>query len=279
MDILIRELTSLDDYRACEGLQRQVWSMDSELDVVPLHLLATAQRNGGLLLGAFHGTELVGFVFGFPGLTAEGTQKHCSHMMGVASNYRGLGIGYRLKLAQREFALDQGHVLVTWTYDPLESRNANLNIGKLGAVCRAYIRDYYGPMTDGLNVGLPSDRFQVEWWIASHRVGRRLADGAVVPSGADLPQAIVAGRSSDGLRAPGPLTLDCDAASVAVEIPSDYQEIKAVDPVLALRWREVTRQVFERYFADGRAVVGFVHEHVRGESRSYYVLGVYEGEA
>ena len=278
MDILIRELTSLDDYRACEGLQRQVWSMGSELDVVPLHLLATAQRNGGLLLGAFHGTELVGFVFGFPGLTAEGTQKHCSHMMGVASNYRGLGIGYRLKLAQREFALDQGHILMTWTYDPLESRNANLNIGKLGAVCRAYIRDYYGPMTDGLNVGLPSDRFQAEWWITSDRVRSRLGDGVVVPPAADLAQAIAASRTLDGFRAPGPLMLDCDAPSVAVEIPSDYQEIKAVDPVLALRWREATRQVFERYFGDGRAVVGFVHQRVGGELRSFYVLGMYDGE-
>jgi predicted GNAT superfamily acetyltransferase len=279
MDIAIRELTSLDDYRACEGLQRQVWSMDSDLDVVPLHLLATAQRNGGLLLGAFQGSELVGFVFGFPGLTADGTLKHCSHMMGVASKYRGLGIGYSLKLAQREFALSQGHVLVTWTYDPLESRNANLNINKLGAVCRAYIRDYYGPMTDGLNVGLPSDRFQVEWWITRDRVSSRLGDGIVVPSGADLAQAIAASRTLDGLRAPGPLTLDSDAPLVAVEIPSDYQEIKTVDAVLALRWREATRQVFERYFADGRAVVGFVHERVGGESRSFYVLGVYDGEA
>jgi predicted GNAT superfamily acetyltransferase len=277
IDITIRELTSLDDYRACESLQRQVWSMDSDLDVVPLHLLATVQRNGGLLLGAFHGAQLVGFVFGFPGIAADGTQKHCSHMMGVASRYRGFGIGYSLKLAQREFALDQGHVLVTWTYDPLESRNANLNISKLGAFCRAYIRDYYGRMTDGLNVGLPSDRFQVEWRIASDRVRRRLEHGVVRLSGAELPQAIVAGRSSDGLRAPGPLTLDCDAPSLAVEIPSDYQEIKAVDPVLALRWREATRQIFERYFEDGRAVIGFVHEDVRGESRSFYVLGVYEG--
>jgi predicted GNAT superfamily acetyltransferase len=168
---------------------------------------------------------------------------------------------------------------VTWTYDPLESRNANLNINKLGAVCRAYIRDYYGPMTDGLNVGLPSDRFQVEWWITRDRVSSRLGDGIVVPSGADLAQAIAASRTLDGLRAPGPLTLDSDAPWVAVEIPSEYQEIKTVDAVLALRWREATRQVFERYFADGRAVVGFVHERVGGESRSFYVLGVYDGEA
>jgi predicted GNAT superfamily acetyltransferase len=205
--------------------------------------------------------------------------KHCSHMMGVASGYRGLGIGYSLKLAQREFALKQGHVLVTWTYDPLESRNANLNIGKLGAVCRAYSRDYYGPMTDGLNVGPASDRFPVEWWIASDRVCSRLKDGAEVRSGADLPQAIATSRTLGGLRAPGSLMLDSNAPLVAVEIPSDYQEIKAADPALALRWREATRVAFERYFADGRAVVEFVHERVGEDSRSYYMLGMLDGEA
>jgi predicted GNAT superfamily acetyltransferase len=277
-DVTIRELTSLDDFRTCEDLQRQVWSMDSDLDVVPLHLLATAQRNGGLLLGAFEGAELVGFVFGFPGLTAEGTPKHCSHMMGVAARYRGLGIGYRLKLAQRKYALEQGHDLVTWTYDPLESRNANLNVCKLGVVCRKYIRDYYGPMTDGLNVGLPSDRFQVEWWIASDRVRSRLLQGVGPVSAVDLPQATATFLTNKGLRAPGPLTLDWEDPSIGVEVPADYQEIKAVDPALALNWREATREVFERFFAEGWAVVGFAHERVGGDARSFYVLETLEGE-
>ena len=101
-------LNTVDDFRACEALQQQVWAMPDNLEVVPLHLLVTVQRNGGLLLGAFDGDDLVGFVFGFPGVSSNGKLKHCSHLMGVASSHRSRGVGYKLKLAQRELVLDQG---------------------------------------------------------------------------------------------------------------------------------------------------------------------------
>ncbi|MGD9316090.1 MAG: GNAT family N-acetyltransferase, partial [Anaerolineae bacterium] len=131
MNVLIRPLESIAEFHACEALQRRVWVLPDDLEVVPLHLLLTAQRNGGLVLGAFDGGELVGFLFGFPAYDQDGRPKHCSHMMGVDPDCQGAGIGYQLKLAQREFALAQGLDLVTWTYDPLESRNAYLNIHKL----------------------------------------------------------------------------------------------------------------------------------------------------
>jgi chorismate synthase len=136
MDIVIRSLETVAEYHACESLQHQVWAMPDDLEVVPLHILMPVQSHGGLLLGAFDGDALVGFVFGYLGMTQEGALKHCSHMMGVAPVYQSAGIGYQLKRAQREHALAQGHDLVTWTYDPLQSRNAYLNIRKLGAVCR-----------------------------------------------------------------------------------------------------------------------------------------------
>ena len=141
--------------------------MPDGLEVLPVHLMVAVPRNGGLLLGAFDGDDLVGYVFGFPGITAGGKLKHCSHMMGVAPGCQVRGIGYQLKLAQREHLLARGCDLVTWTYDPLASRNAYLNLAKLGVVCRTYLQDYYGPMTDGLNAGLPADRLQVDWWIGS----------------------------------------------------------------------------------------------------------------
>jgi predicted GNAT superfamily acetyltransferase len=121
------------------------------------------------VLGAFEGECLVAFIFGFlgtdeaaPGRPALARLKHCSHQLGVLPDYQNQGIGYRLKLAQRDFVLKQGVRLVTWTYDPLESRNARLNIAKFGAVRRTCLREPYGVMTGALNAGVPADRLQVD---------------------------------------------------------------------------------------------------------------------
>jgi predicted GNAT superfamily acetyltransferase len=195
MPIEIRPIRTLDEYRAVERIQRVVWG-HGDLDVVPDHLLVTMQRNGGLVLGAFEvlpeeGPEeepgeredrLIGFALGFVGLSSGGQVKHCSHMVGVDPAYQNRDVGYRLKLAQREHVLAQGIDLITWTFDPLESRNARLNFHKLGATCNTYLRDLYGHMRDELNVGLPSDRFQVDWHIASAHVAGRLHGDRAGPS-------------------------------------------------------------------------------------------------
>jgi len=166
---------------------------------------------------------------------------------------------------------------VTWTYDPLESINAALNIGKLGVVCNTYFRDLYGEMEDGLNVGLSTDRFQVEWWITSQRVAHRLASGgyrpsldAVLESGAQLLNPATA--RPDGLVRPSPAPPEPTAEAVLVEIPAHLQAIKAADIELARQWRVQTRELFEGCFAAGYTVTEFisqVHDDLR---RSYYVL-------
>jgi predicted GNAT superfamily acetyltransferase len=272
MEISIRSLSSPDEYIACEDLQRSVWAMPDDLEVVPLHLLVAVQRSGGLLLGAFDGSELVGFVFGLTGLAKGGKVKHYSHMMGVAPGYQSAGIGYRLKLAQRGFVLSQGIDLVTWTYDPLESRNAYLNIHKLGAVSRTYIRDCYGPLTDGLSAGLPSDRLQADWWIASAGTEQRQTRTAATPHAKDVFQVNETGRTVTGLLTPGVLRLDTGTPLVQVEIPADYQSIKGADSDLALAWRHATREVFEFYFAADYSVVDFHSRLVEETRRSFYVL-------
>lgn len=187
MSVEIRPIHTHAEYRAVEQLQREVWGLP-EIDIVPDHLLLTAQKNGGLVLGAFdtppglESQQLVGFVFGFPGLLPDGRVKHCSHMAGVAPAYQNRNVGYLLKLAQRDHVLAQGLDLITWTFDPLESRNAYLNFHKLGVTCRTYLRELYGRMRDGLNFSLPSDRFQVDWHIASAHVAGRLASAPTVPT-------------------------------------------------------------------------------------------------
>lgn len=282
--LTIRPLESHADYLAAENLQRAVWP-GSDADLVPRHLLSTAAQNGGLVLGAFDGETLVGFVFGFLG--AEGDNngrpamtrlKHCSHMLGVLPEYRDQHVGYRLKLAQREFVLKQGVRLITWTYDPLESRNAHLNIARLGAVCRTYKRDVYGPMSDALNAGLPSDRFQVDWWITSNRVRERLEGGraalnleSFTSTGAPT---LNPGRVSeaDGLLHPAEGFQKPDGAFALVEIPYNFQAIKVYDLRLARAWRYHIREVFELAFSTGYLVTDFFVESQAGRLRSFYAL-------
>ena len=268
----IRSVRTIDELRACEELQLQAWHMPDYREVVPLHLLVAGQKAGGLLLAALDGARVLGFVFGFPGLTRDGRSFHYSHMMAVAPDQQGRGIGWQLKCAQREAILAQGLDRICWTYDPLEARNAHLNVAKLGAVCRTYLRDLYGPMTDGLNAGLPSDRFQVDWWLASDRVKERLAGRGGADLAAPGAWALAGEETAGGLRAPGSPNLDAGEARVGVEIPANYQAVKAADPALALAWRLATRQALEACFAAGYRVVEMAGTRTVPGGRAYYIL-------
>lgn len=282
-DIEIRPLRTVEEARQCEELQRLAWGMD-DLEVVPLSMLITAAKNGGQLLGAYEGGRLIGFTFGFlgarsaqqPGLPVRHRLKLCSHMTAVLPEYRDRGIGYALKLAQRDHALDLGLDLVTWTYDPLEGRNAALNIGKLGAVCNTYLRNIYGEMNDALNAGLPTDRFQVDWWIASQRVKIRLSGQRprlsydLVTSGGAQTLSLAA-FASDGT--PWPSAWEQPTGlMVLVEIPANFQAIKRHDIALAHAWRQHARDLFEACFAAGYIVTDFLHETVAGWPRNFYIL-------
>lgn len=277
--ITIRPLQTIEEYRAVEGLQREVWGLE-DVEIVPDHVLLTAQKNGGVVLGAFQvaleegGEErLVGFVFGFVGLTSDGRPKHCSHIAGVIPSFQNQNVGHRLKLAQREYVLSQGLDLVTWTFDPLESRNARLNFHKLGVTCNTYVRDLYGRMRDELNVGLPSDRFQVDWHVASARVAARLAGGWTGPSLSALqaegvPVVNPVRPGGDALPRPPQAVLPIEGERLLVQIPARFQAVKSADLGLALAWREQTRSIFEAAFARGYVATDLLFE----AGQSYYLL-------
>ncbi|MBI5840575.1 MAG: GNAT family N-acetyltransferase [Chloroflexi bacterium] len=263
-----------------EDLQRAVWP-GSETDVVPAHMLITAVHNGGLVLGAFSEEKIIGFVFGFPGLesTPDGPRaKHCSHMMGIHPSHRDSGVGFALKRAQWQMVRHQGLDHVTWTYDPLLSRNAYLNIAKLGAVCTTYRRAEYGEMRDGLNAGLPSDRFQVDWWINTRRVERRLGKRSrptlklthIARSGLH-PLYSLQYRTDDLPRPPEHLP-PLEDRLLVVEIPDDFLALKSIDFALARDWRFFTRELFEAAFAASYIVTDFVFDRAEGKPRSLYVL-------
>jgi len=199
--IHIESLTELAQFDRCVELQLAVWGY-SDGDLIPRRMFLIASRIGGQVLGAFDGDRIVGFAMGLPAYRNGHPYLH-SHMVGVLAEYRNAGIGRQLKLAQREDALARGFELMEWTFDPLEIKNAHLNISKLGAISRRYQRDFYGPSSSPLQGGLPTDRVYAEWWLRSERVTRVLAGEAPVIEATEhveVPAEIYAWKASTSER-------------------------------------------------------------------------------
>jgi predicted GNAT superfamily acetyltransferase len=173
-DILVRPLHTLDEFRRCVQIAREVWG-DSDLDTEPYVTLVIADHTGGQVLGAFDGDLMVGFTKAYVGLHGLKPYLH-SHMTGVLPSHRDRRVGRYLKLFQREEALRRGIRLVEWTFDPLETKNAHFNINRLGAICRRYIPNFYGITTSPLHRGLPTDRLLVEWHLDTKRVIAAVSD-------------------------------------------------------------------------------------------------------
>ncbi|HEY9287373.1 MAG TPA: hypothetical protein VIT43_05055 [Candidatus Dormibacteraeota bacterium] len=241
----VRLVRTHAEFADCEQMGREIWGV-SDRNIVPRELLLTMQLNGGLVHGAFlPDGRLVGFCFGFAGVR-DGRLRLCSHQLGVLPEFREAGIGIALKQAQRRDALRLGYQLISWTFDPLEARNAYLNLHRLGCIARIYDRDHYGPMDDDLNRGLPSDRFEAEWWLA----GRPRP-----PLGSDLPTAL--GVDARGEPEVHRVSLG-QSMGVLIEIPSDFQAVKRADRELATRWRRESRAALESALDAGLIAVDFL---------------------
>ncbi len=172
---VLRRCHSIEEFRACVALQKDVWNF-TDAELVPLRMFVVADKVGGQVMGAFDGKEMVGFALSVPGTRTGHVYLH-SHMLAVRKDHRNSGLGRRLKLLQREDALDRGIELIEWTFDPLEIKNAYLNLEKLGAIARRYNINQYGITSSPLQGGLPSDRLIAEWWLKSKRVETLLATG------------------------------------------------------------------------------------------------------
>jgi predicted GNAT superfamily acetyltransferase len=263
-------LTTALDYLDADRLQRKVWHFPDR-EIVPLNELVVLQKHGGHVFGAFDRGRMVAFCFGCPGYR-EGKLYHYSRMLGVLPGLQDSGIGYTLKLKQREYVLKQGLDLIVWTFDPLQSRNAYLNIEKLGCVIGEYSENLYPESGSRFNRGLESDRFTPEWWIASRRVKERLA-GRRPPHDVDRYAVALETRiHKEGWREPVAVRTKLKDRHIGIEIPDDIDAIKRKNLRLAQHWRSRTREALQAYLRHGYVIMGFASTPGPGRRRSFYLL-------
>lgn len=227
--IELRRCHGIEEFRACVALQKEVWNF-TDAELVPLRMFVVADKVGGQVMGAFEGDAMVGFALSVPGVRSGHSYLH-SHMLAVRKDHRNGGLGRRLKLMQREDALARGIELIEWTFDPLEIKNAYLNIEKLGAIMRRYNINQYGITSSPLQGGLPSDRLIAEWWLKSKRVKMLLETGK------------------------NPAI----SSEASIEVPAEIYQWKAAVETRgkAREVQERNREQFLRLFVQGLAVLGY----------------------
>jgi predicted GNAT superfamily acetyltransferase len=247
--IVIRDLETIEDLRKIQPVEVEVWGMD-ERDAAPMTLLVAMKAAGSIFVGAFDGEALVGFAFGFPAYDSGRISIH-SHMLAVLPRYRDLDLGYELKLAQRERALARGITEMTWTFDPLQSRNAHFNLAKLGCVSDRYLVDFYGRDSTSILHQNGTDRLWLTWPLDSARVRRRIAQGFTPEANRPANPATLVSLAPDCRPERGSLTEAGGSGRVLIEIPSDILSIEQKDAALAWDWRVATRWAFTELLKSG----------------------------
>ncbi|HEV8362954.1 MAG TPA: hypothetical protein VGQ52_05520 [Gemmatimonadaceae bacterium] len=257
----VRDCASLEDYLECVAIQEETWGRAFS-ERVPAAILRVSQRVGGITAGAFDTNgRMLGFVFGMTGVD-NGDLVHWSDMLAVRPEARGRHLGERLKQYQRRKVCALGVRRIMWTFDPLVSRNAHFNINRLGALPVEYAENMYGTTRSALHGVLPTDRFVVAW-DCSAAAPNHSADRVAT---ADVPLLNPVSNGTPTLASVG------DVDRVRVQIPVDVQPIIQHQPVLAARWRDITRRTIGERLANGYKVSAFVRADETGENLPYYVL-------
>jgi predicted GNAT superfamily acetyltransferase len=290
----IRPLATIEEFRQVFALEMQVWGYKDPQDAVAVPILAITVRNGGILIGAYDGGEMVAFVYSLAGIK-HGKSIQWSHMLGVREDHRGTGLGTLLKLEQRKRTIEMGLDTIQWTYDPLQAVNAHLNLHRLGATVGEYEEDAYGESSSPLHRGTPTDRFIADWKIRSAHVerclglddeqpaarsdGRRAAIGEIDrprpshvvrdASVGEAPKVNAVVPQGEWL-APGEADLGLTSPRLLVDIPVGFTEMQVGAMELARRWRAATREIFTTCFARGYRAVDFTLD--RAGRRGTYLL-------
>jgi predicted GNAT superfamily acetyltransferase len=256
----IRPLETLDEFQSCVDLQIDVWGTEFT-DIVPASILQVASHIGGLILGAFAGDTLTGFVFGLTGVRHDEVV-HWSHMLGVRAEAREMGIGRRLKEAQRAELARRGIAREFWTFDPLQARNAHLNVNRLGVRVIDYAVNMYGTTGSPLHLGIATDRFIVE------------LDTTKAPRPTPVVMKVSPVQTELAIFTPTPRVGDVIAdesrpVSALIEIPWDVQN-SGLSADEMLRWRTATRTYFQWAFLHGYRVSALHRDHEA--QRAFYVI-------
>jgi predicted GNAT superfamily acetyltransferase len=252
VQVQVRGCHGLEEFKACVELQKLVWAA-ADIEVVPLPLFVVAAETGGQVLGAFAGAaepkNLVGFTMALAAVRDGQPYLH-SHMTAVLEGYRNRGLGRQLKLFQRQDALARGIVLVEWTFDPLELKNAYFNLVRLGSIARRFLPDCYGITTSALHAGMPTDRLMAEWWLRSPRVEKILAQTP---------------RSGRGVQHAVPLPRNPEGTVVRIHVPAEMDELRQGERARALRVQSEIRDQFVHWFARGYAATGLERTAAGGD--------------
>jgi predicted GNAT superfamily acetyltransferase len=271
-EIRIRPARDAADFEACCSLQRAVWGL-SDLDITSsIQLIATTHAGGSVLMAESLAGQPMGFAYAFPAM--RGCKPHLhSDMLAVLPDYQRRGVGVRLKWAQREDALARGVTLVTWTFDPLQARNAHLNLRRLGARATALLPNFYGITSSALHHGLPTDRLLVEWELDAARVAAQAGTSEpppVVPA-PDAPRVNDV-RWQAGWAVSSEPRLDLDNPTLLLEIPPDFDVLHQSAPNVAEDWHGKVRRGLQAYLERGYLVSDFAPTEERGRRRPFYVL-------
>jgi predicted GNAT superfamily acetyltransferase len=263
-NITISQLSTMQEFSTVSRLEVAIWGMEP-LETTSPHLMMALTLAGGVALGAFDGEEMIGFAYGVPA-RRKGEWVLWSHITGVLPAYQGRNIGFRLKQAQREWAMANDYRVIAWTFDPMRRGNANFNLHRLGCYADVFHHNRYGEMTDGLNAGMASDRLEAVWVVDSARV-HALAQGDIESQSApQTPVFLLRAGDNDDPQTdiPGQFT----AAAYAIEIPCDLNTLKAADAKRARQWQDAVRVCMQAALEAGYKATDFITE----ADRCWYVL-------
>lgn len=274
MNITYKQLITIEDFLPCEDLQVTVWKFN-QADIIPARFIRVLRKHGGFAMGAYDGNTMAGFVFGLPAIHYGRPSQH-SHMLAVLPEYQNHSIGYKLKIAQREDALSRDIDLITWTFDPLQSKNAHLNMNKLGVIACSYEINFYGDgSSSNLHSGLGTDRILAEWWLVSNKVKSIFDEETPAVSKKPPSEGVMINttkRDEQGLLVPVESDLTLTKDVLLLEIPDGIDRIKELDLKVAQQWRELVQKALIQYFSDGYYING-LHVVKEGNIRkTYYIL-------
>lgn len=271
-DLRIRLARDRTDYDTCVLLQKAVWGL-ADLEVTSaLQFVATTHSGAILQLAETESGTAVGFAYAFPALRGGVAHLH-SDMLAVLPEHQQRGVGHRLKWAQRDEAMARGVALITWTFDPLQARNANLNLRRLGGTAAEFFPDFYGRTTASLHHGLPTDRLLVRWDLNAPRVRERVDEGEPPRT---VPTPSLARINDVKWQAGWPVSseprLEIQDPELLLEIPPEWDVLCQAAPRVAADWQGKVRRAFQTYLGRGYTVADFAPTEEGGRRRPLYLL-------